>query len=117
MVRMLGIEEDAPASGAVAPSDALILVDRIEELRGILGIDGVFDGNHDRPLFRLRLNKHSGFAPMIPVSQIERLTRQRKREAQQQACRNSRAGQYQRSWRAAMRRGNTQMALPAATLP
>src|ERR1700722_19035066 len=40
MVRMLGIEEDAPASGAVAPSYALILVDRIEELRGILGIDG-----------------------------------------------------------------------------
>src|SRR5580704_13135889 len=71
MLRMLGIEEDAPASGTVAPADALILVDRIEELRSILGIDGVFHGNHDRSLFRLGLNKHGRFAPMIPVSQIE----------------------------------------------
>ena len=53
--RILRVVINAPAHGAVASSNPLVVVQRIQKLRNLPWIDAVFNGDKHRPFVRFRL--------------------------------------------------------------
>src|SRR2546421_613288 len=63
---ILRIGINAPARGAVASSNPLVIVQCIQKFRNLLWVDAVFNGDKHRPFVGFRLRNHRKFSPMAP---------------------------------------------------
>src|ERR1700733_642059 len=75
-IRCFCIDEDPPAYRAIAATNALIVVDLMQELRSFRRINYILHGDEDRPLVGSRFLDHGRFNPVIPDAEIQLSIRQ-----------------------------------------
>jgi len=97
---VLRVVVNAPARGAIAPTNPLVGVNGVEKLRRAMGIDFVFDGHEDGALVRRGFGKQDGFSPVVPDIKRGAGFGKPKRKTQDEAGRDSNAGDQQRGLRA-----------------
>ena len=70
-IRCFCIDENPPTYGAIAATNALIVVDLMEKLGSFRRINYILHRDEDRPLVGVRFLDHGRFNPVIPDAEIQ----------------------------------------------